>query len=222
MEKLIKSQKTIVKDVNSKGVVVLQISQFNKYDHDGDRMLKGAFTKTFKEGKQVHLLDHKVGTATFVGLPIKKDPENLIIDSQLNLNKTVAKELLSDYEFGIKHERSLQHSQGFVPVKYGKNEKGGFDFSEVNMKEYSTVVFGSESDTPVHAIKSEQALLEYMSQLEQRCKFGFLTDAKGKEIELLISKIKEILKEPLDNTLNIDKNEAVNNTSHLEIFNVRI
>ena len=200
MEKITKHQKTIVKDVSSKGIVVLQISQFNKFDSDNDRMLKGAFTKTFKEGKQIHLVDHKVGTSTFVGLPIKKDPDNLIIDSQLNLDKVVARELLSDYEFGLKHGRSLQHSQGFMPIKYDENEKGGFDFAEVNMKEYSTVLFGAESDTPVHAIKDANSAIKYIKLLEERCKFGFLSDENGKQIELLISKINTILNEPLKDT----------------------
>jgi len=204
MDKLTKSHKTIVKDVSSKGVVVLQISQFNKYDADEDRMLKGAFTKTFKDGKQVHLVDHKVGTSTFVGLPIAKDAENLIIDSQLNLEKTVAKELLSDYAFGLKHGRSLQHSQGFVPVKYDKNEKGGYDFAEVNMKEYSTVLFGAESDTPIHAIKDADSAFKYIKLLEERCKFGFLTDENGILIEQLITRIKNILTEPsIDTHKNI-------------------
>ena len=202
MDKITKSQKTIVKDVNSTGLVVLQISQFNKYDSDEDRMLKGAFTKTFKEGKQVHLVDHKVGTSTFVGLPIRKDADNLIIDSQLNLDKVVAKELLSDYEFGLKHGRSLQHSQGFMAVKYDKNERGGLDFAEVNMKEYSTVLFGAESDTPVHAIKDANSALHYIKLLEERCKFGFLSDENGKQIEMLISKISTILNEPFMDTHN--------------------
>ena len=217
MNKLTKNHKTIVKDVNNKGVIVLQISQFNKYDSDMDRMLKGAFTKTFKEGKQVHLVDHKVGTSTFVGLPIAKDAENLIIDSQLNLDKTVAKELLSDYAFGLKHGRSLQHSQGFSAVKYSDNEKGGYDFAEVNMSEYSTVLFGAESNTPVHAIKDATKAIEYIKLLEDRCKFGFLTDANGKEIEQLILRIKTILNEPSKGT-QIDTTEAVKDTSHISLY----
>ncbi len=200
MDNITKHQKTIVKDVNSKGLVILQISQFNKYDSDEDRMLKGAFTKTFKEGKQVHLVDHKVGTSTFVGLPVKKDSDNLIIDSQLNLDKVVAQELLSDYEFSLKHGRSLQHSQGFTAIKYDENERGGFDFAEVNMKEYSTVLFGAESDTPVHAIKDANSAIKYIKLLEERCKFGFLSDKNGKQIELLISQINKILNEPLNDT----------------------
>lgn len=221
MNKLTKHQKTTVKDVGSTGIVTLQISRFDKYDSDNDRMMKGAFHKTFKDGKQVHLVDHKVGTSTFVGLPIKKDPDSLIIESQLNLNKTIAKELLSDYEFSLKHGRSLQHSQGFVPVVYNENEKSGYDFHEVNMKEYSTVLFGAESDTPVHAIKNAEQAAEYMELLEKRCKFGFLSDEAGKEIESLISKIKTLLVEPSDDTLSKDKSEAAKSTSHLLMFNFK-
>lgn len=222
MNKLTKHQDTLVKDVSIKtGIVTLQISRFNKYDSDLDRMMKGAFNKTFKDGKQVHLVDHKVGTSTFVGLPIRKDPDNLIIESQLNLNKTIAKELLSDYEFGMKHDRSLQHSQGFIPVVKEENEKGGWDFHEVNMKEYSTVLFGAESDTPVHAIKNAKQASEYIKMLEERCKFGFLSDKNGKQIEKLIEQIKSLLQEPSSDTLNDDTNEAVKDTSHLQIFNFK-
>jgi len=222
MEKLTKQQKTTVKDVSaSKGIVTLQISQFNKFDADNDRMLKGAFNKTFKDGKQVHLVDHKVGTSTFVGLPIRKDADNLIIESQLNLSKTVAQELLSDYEFSMKHGRSLQHSQGFIPVSYTKNDKDGYDFSEVNMKEYSTVLFGAESDTPVHGIKSAEDAVMLIAKLEKRLKFGFLTDPSGKEIEKHIKAIKNLLQEPSFDTIQEVKTEAAESTSYLEMFNTK-
>lgn len=221
MEKLTKHQDTTVKDVSPKGIVTLQISRFNKYDFDNDRMMKGAFNKTFKDGKQVHLVDHKVGTSTFVGLPIRKDADNLIIESQLNLNKTIAKELLSDYEFSIKHNRSLQHSQGFIPVIREENEKGGFDFHEVNMKEYSTVLFGAESDTPVHAIKNELDALALIEKLTQRLKFGTLTDESGHQIEKHIQAIKNLLQEPSSDTIQEVEKEAVKDTSHLEIFNFK-
>ena len=219
MEKITKNAKTIVKDVSSKGVIVLQISQHDKYDGDNDRMLKGAFTKTFKEGKQVHLVDHKVGTSTYVGLPIAKDSDNLIIDSQLNLEKNIARELLSDYDFSLKHGRSLQHSQGFMAIKdrYSENEKGGIDFAEVNMKEYSTVVFGSESETPVHAIKNAESALKWIESLEMRLKFGFMSDVRGKEIENHIIQIKKILGSPSNDTnLGLETKAA---EAPLSIFN---
>jgi|GEM_PF-3521806 len=222
MEKITKHQDTSVKDVSvKKGIVTLQISRFNKYDYDNDRMMKGAFTKTFKDGKQVHLVDHKVGTSTFVGLPIRKDPDSLIIESQLNLNKTVARELLSDYEFGLKHDRSLQHSQGFIPVIKEENEKGGYDFHEVNMKEYSTVLFGAESDTPVHAVKNAEDAIMLIEKLEQRLKFGFLTDPSGVQIEKHIEAIKRLIQEPSSDTLDESENEAVKDTSHLVMFNFK-
>jgi len=88
---------------DAKGIVTIQITQFDKYDSDNDRLLKGALTKTWNDGNQVHLVDHKMGTGTFVGLPIKKDPVNGIIESQLNLKKQVAIDLLEDYKFSQEH-----------------------------------------------------------------------------------------------------------------------
>jgi HK97 family phage prohead protease len=220
MNKLTKSQDTLVKDVSSKGLVTLQISRYEKYDYDNDRMLKGAFHKTFKDGKQVHLVNHQVGTATLVGLPVRKDADNLIIDSQLNLDKTIARELLSDYEFGLKHGRSLQHSQGFMPVIYEENEKGGYDFLEVNMKEYSTVLFGAEADTPVHSIKDAEGAIKLIEQLEKRLKFGFLDDPSGKNIEAHIKAIKDLLGKPSVDTSKGVETEAVEDTSYL-LFNFK-
>jgi len=193
-------ENSVIKDIdNKKGVVTLQISQFNKYDSDRDRMLKGAFDYTFKNENQVHLLDHKVGTGTFVGLPINKCPDSLIIESQLNLNKTIGKDLLSDYEFGLKFGRSLQHSQGFTSKKgdYEENEKGGFDFKQVSMHEYSTVLFGAESQTPVHSVKSDKSVLDYLELMNERLKFGFVSHERGLEIEKHLNIIKQLLEEPV-------------------------
>ena len=74
-----------------------------------------------------------MGTTTFVGLPIAKDAENGIIESQLNLNKQVAIDLFEDYKFTQANGTSLEHSHGFVAQKdkFTKNEKGGYDFAEV-------------------------------------------------------------------------------------------
>ena len=53
--KITKSLKSNVQDVNdAQGVVTIQITQFDKYDSDTDRLLKGSLTKTWNEGGQVH------------------------------------------------------------------------------------------------------------------------------------------------------------------------
>ena len=144
MEKLTKNLNTEVADVTDKGIVTIQITQFEKYDSDNDRLMKGALNKTWKDGKQIHLVDHRMGMQTFVGLPVNKYPDKGIIESKLNLNKQVAKDLFEDYKFGLENGRSLQHSHGFMAIKdkYSENEKGGFDFFEIKQMEYTPFYLG--------------------------------------------------------------------------------
>ena len=212
-QKLTKSLKTSVQDVNeAKGIVTIQITQFDKYDNDNDRLMRGALTKTWAEGNQVHLVDHKMGTSTFVGLPIKKDAVNGIIESQLNLNKQVGVDLFEDYKFSQKHGRSLQHSHGFMAVKekYEKNEKGGFDFSEVKQFEYSTVIFGAVAETPLIGIKSNQTIDELIIDLELKLKSCNYSDEYGKLIEAKILELKSMLIEPSNHSN--ENNEPLKDT----------
>ena len=202
-QKITKNIKTSVQDVNDvKGIVTIQITQFDKYDSDKDRLLKGALTKTWEEGGQVHLVDHKMGTSTFVGLPLKKDSANGIIESQINLNKQVGIDLFEDYKFSQKHGRSLQHSHGFMAVKdkYEKNEKGGYDFAEVKQYEYSTVIFGAVSDTPMIGMKSNQSIEELIATLELKLKTCNYSNEYGKLIEAKITELKGMLIEPSNDT----------------------
>jgi HK97 family phage prohead protease len=199
LQKITKTLKSNVQDVNeAKGIVTIQITQFDKYDSDNDRLLKGALTKTWNEGQQVHLVDHKMGTSTYVGLPLSKDAEKGIIESQLNLNKQVAKDLLEDYIFSQKHGRSLQHSHGFLAVKdkYEKNEKGGYDFAEVKQYEYSTVIFGAVPDTPLHSIKSNTTIEDLIDELKLKLATCNYSNEYGKLIELKIIELKSMIIEP--------------------------
>ena len=219
MEKKTKNIATEVADVNSKGVVSIQVTQFDKYDSDNDRLMKGALTKTWNEGKQIHLVDHKMGMMTYVGLPIKKDAESGMIESKLNLNKQVAKDLYEDYKFSLENGRSLQHSHGFMPVKgkYEENEKGGFDFFEIKQMEYSTVLFGAVEDTPVHGIKTNSDINELIELLELKLRTTNISDEYAYGIENKINNLKTLVKnEPPQGT----QQRAVLNTQQArEIFN---
>lgn len=219
MIKKTRSLKTAVKDVNeAKGIVTIQITQFDKYDSDNDRILKGAFNKTWSEGKQVHLVDHKMGTSTYVGLPIRRDAETGIIESQLNLEKEVARDLLADYKFSNEHGRSMQHSHGFMAVqgKYTKNEKGGFDLAEVKQFEYSTLLFGAVSDTPLLGIKSSEDIEELINTLEMKCRVLNYSDDYGNLIQAKIRELKAMIQEPVSHS--IVENEPSTDTQKMEEF----
>lgn len=205
MEKIVKSLETKVADVSDKGIVTIQVTQFDQYDSDNDRLLKGALTKTWNEGSQVHLIDHKMGLTTWVGLPVKKDPISGIIESKINTDKQIGKDLLADYKFGLDNGRSLQHSHGFMPIKgkYEENEKGGYDFAEVRQLEYSTVLFGAVEDTPLHSIKSKKDVKDLIELLELKVSTMDISDEYGNQIEKNITELKALLKfEPFENTQN--------------------
>lgn len=198
-QKITKNLKTTVSDVTEKGIVVIGITQFDEYDSDNDRLLSGALTKTWSESQQVHLVDHQRGMATYVGLPVAKDPKTGIIESKINLNKQIGRDLLEDYKFSNEHGRSLQHSHGFRAVKdkFNKNEKGGRDFSEIMQFEYSTLLFGAVSNTPLHGIKSENDVQELIIELELKLSFCGYSDEYGKLIENKVAELKAMLKEPI-------------------------
>lgn len=213
MIKETKSLKTSVQDVNEgKGIVTIQITQFDRYDSDNDRMLKGALNKTWKDGKQYHLVDHKLGTSTFVGLPVRKDAETGIIESKLNLEKQIARDLLSDYKFAHDNGTTLEHSHGFMGIsgKYTKNDKGGRDFAEIKQFEYSTVLFGAVSETPLLGIKSKEDALELAEKLEKSLSVIGYSDEYGKLIEAKIIELKTMILEPQSHS--IEQQEPSQNT----------
>lgn len=219
--KIVKELKTNVKDVTEKGIVTIQITQFDKKDSDNDRLMKGALTKTWKEGTQRHLVDHKMGVSTLVGAPINKDAETGIIESKLNLNKQVARDLLEDYKFFQEAGQSLQHSHGFIGIngKVEKNEFGGRDFHEVRQFEYSTVVFGAVEETPLHGIKNldNTTIEETIELLEKKLKFCNYSDEKGNAILKQIEFLKTLIKEPFTDTL-INNEEPSKDTQMKQFY----
>jgi len=221
LEKITKNLKTTVNDVTEKGIVTIGITQFDEYDSDGDRMLAGSLTKTWNESKQVHLVDHQKGMATYVGLPVAKDPKTGIIESQLNLNKQAGLDLLADYKFSQQHGRSLQHSHGFRAIqgKYSKNEKGGRDFAEIQQFEYSTLLFGAVDNTPLHSIKSSEDAQEIIEILSLKVSTGNYTDEYGKLLEIKIKELKSMILEPQKHS---ELNESSKDTQSLQYFYSRI
>ena len=164
---MLKSFKTEVLEVKEEnkdtGIVTIAISKFDNIDSYGDIVRKGAFTKTFEEGvsRLRHVVDHNLRQTSVVGLPLKmyETDDYAIVESAINLDKQIGRELFSDYKFFAKHGKTLEHSYMFNPLKYEimKDEDGNFiglDIKEVKLFEYSTVARGANPDTPLLGLKS--------------------------------------------------------------------
>jgi hypothetical protein len=188
-----KNLKSEIKDVNDKGVVTIAIARFDVEDSDGDITRKGAFERTFKEGKDriKHYLDHKMLQAFNVGLPVKmfEDTNYAVVESALNLEKQISRDLFSDYKFFKEHGKSLEHSFGYKTLK-GKSRGRGEEILELFMPEYSTVGYAAMGDTPLLGMKSFEDVT--IQDLEAYLRKFDVSKTKGAQIESIISKIKEL------------------------------
>lgn len=214
-----KNYKSAVLDVNEKGIVTIAVGAFDNEDMGGDIARKGAFNRTFKEGinRIKHYIDHKLSTAFNVGLPVKmyETDTHAVVESALNLEKQIARDLFSDYKFFNSHERTLEHSYGYETIKGKARPKRGEELFEIKMWEYSTVGLGMNPDTPLLGLKAFEDVT--VEDLELYLKSYDVSNQKGKQIEFIISKIKE-----LRETHNPDGSETHNPVKKLnELLNTK-
>lgn len=197
-----KSYKSEIMDVAEKGIVTIAISRFEIEDMGEDVVHKGAFLKTFKEGgdRIKHYMDHSIKQSANVGLPVKmyETGTHAVVESALNLEKSISRDLFSDYKFFQANGKSLEHSYGYETIK-GKSRKNiGEEIYELKMYEYSTVGIGMNPDTPLLDLKSFE-----VSELEQYLRKYDVSNKKGKQIESIIKQIKE-LSQPSKDTDKIE------------------
>lgn len=189
--------KSDVLDVADKGIVTISISKFNNKDMGGDIVRKGAFVKTFTEGSNriKHLLDHTIKYAGVVGVPVKmyETDTHAVVESALNLEKQVARDLFSDYKFFNAHGKTLEHSYGYDTIKGKALEKGAEEILELKMYEYSTVFLGMNPDTGLIDLKSADVSVD---QLEEYLRKFDVSNKRGNEIEFIIKQIKALSTQP--------------------------
>lgn len=193
-----KSLKSEVVDIAEKGIVTIAISKFGNRDSYDDIVRKGAFTKTFNEGsgRIKHVMDHQLRQMAVVGLPMKmyETDTHAVVESALNLEKQIARDLFSDYKFFKDHGKTLEHSYMYDTVKANVNKEiKGEDIAELKMYEYSTVALGANSETPLLDIKS--FTFDDLNDLEEYLRKYDVSNTKAKQIEEIIRLIKN-MKEP--------------------------
>ena len=200
-----KSFKYHIKDINPQGIVTIAISKFDNRDAADDIVRKGAFIKTFQEGgnRIKHVLDHELKYQSVVGLPVKmyETDTHAVVESKLNLEKQLAKDLFSDYKFFAENGKTLEHSYMYEVVKANPNKDiQGQDIAEIKMYEYSTVALGCNEHTPLidlKSLKDQSEILESIEQLTNHLQKGDITNEYGLKIESLISTLKSYI-EPHD------------------------
>lgn len=185
-----------VVDVTPKGVVTIYVNGFNNIDAAKEVSMQGSFTKTIKEnfGRIKHLKNHD--RTQFLGLPVSmiEDKYGLLVESAMNMDKQSVKDVYSDYSFANKHDRTMEHSIGYIPVKQTYDKKSGVTYNhEYKLLEYSTLDFlGCNENTPLVAMKDLQGIEEQITLLEKMIKHSGYSDEKYMEIEKHLTELRQL------------------------------
>lgn len=213
MEKLLsfKSLGGEIKDVDTKGRRVTgYLSSFGNKDHDGDIIIKGAFTKSLKERKNdiFFLNQHNWNQPHGKFQVLQEDAKGLYFESEPFVKGvTYSEDALKLYEAGVIKE----HSIGFVTMQDEFDSKSEARIlKELKLYEGSNVTLGANSNTPFTGVKS--TLKEINDQsiiLYKAIKNGTFTDETFVLLEFALKDLqtqayelgkKALEKEPLKNT----------------------
>ncbi len=191
-----KSLKSTVKDVDSKGRVIVAANAFGNIDAHKDVSMEGSFDKTLKENfaRLKWFLNHD--REKLLGVPVSgtATKEFLQIEGQLNLNKDIGRDTYEDYKLYAAYGKSLEHSIG-VDAKNWVNdtENEVRKVTEWKLWEYSTLTsWGANERTPMLDLKTASVNSD-LDWLEIRMKKGNYTDETFIEIEKSINRIKSLL-----------------------------
>lgn len=148
-----KSIKSTIEDMD-KGVVKIMVNSFNVKDAHKEISQKGSFKKTIKE--QLDSIKHLYNHFEFIGLPLEmyENEKGLVVVSKLNIQNPRPQEIYNDYKFFAENGKSLQHSVAVRAEKYTVKEDSLL-VHEWKMREYSTVLWGANPNTPQISVKSD-------------------------------------------------------------------
>ena len=205
-----------VMDVDTKkGIVTNYDNAFNTVDSDGDISRKGAYLKTLSENvkRAKWFLNHN--STQLLGVPFiegtKEDDNGLLSVNHLNLDKQIAKDILSDYMLFKDYDRTLEHSIGYEVMKSNPYDLGGGkkgrELVEIKLWEKSTLTsWGANEFTPLVDIKSEKNIKAALELLEQMFTNNYkYSDERKKVAESLIKQLQSLDKqEPGETTLIVE------------------
>jgi HK97 family phage prohead protease len=145
-----------IKAVKDKGIVQMYVNAFDNEDSDGDISMKGSFAKTIQENlKRIrHFLNHDITKLLGAPIEMKEDDFGLLVTSQMNMNKEIARDAFEDYKLYQELGRSLEHSVAVEAIK--RDEKDNRYVKEWRLWEYSTLtMWGANARTPLVSMKSD-------------------------------------------------------------------
>jgi len=194
--KTVKAAANSIKDVDlGKRTAVTAFATYKSLDRDKDRSFKGMFTKSWNEFTDTRVFlnhDKTQAPGKIFGDDFKKslwEDENHAYAKMWFGTHTLGDDVLKQMDEGIIKDSSFW----FVPLKYDKNEAGGYNLREVLQKDVSVLThWGAHPESKIVAVqKAASDLLpapEVLKQLTQD-EISFLRDFINGFNEDLISLI---------------------------------
>ena len=157
-------------DATEKGRVTILANGLNIEDSQGDISTSGSFAKTlndFKGGRRniFHYKNHdRFETIGFI-VDGKETATDLVLDSQLNLNKQIGREVYEDYKLAQELGKNIEHSIGVYAIKRDKMDSR--KVLEWQLEEVSTLTMrGANPSTGFINLKSINADTDPKSAIE--------------------------------------------------------
>ena len=183
------------KDIDlSKRIVKGYFAAFGNKDSDGDIIVKGAFKKTIAENKDrfQHLFNHNWDNLIGKIIEVGEDETGLFFASKMSETDEGQRALIR-YQEGILRE----HSIGYEVIRYEADQQSkAMMLTELKLWEGSAVTWGANEKTPVTELKTMDVLVKannLIEKLERSLKNPLMTDKIGKDTELAIIKLKNLL-----------------------------
>lgn len=147
--------RTKTADVDDKGIVTVAVNGIGIEDSQNDISMPGSFVDTIRDdiGRMRWFLNHD--TTQLLGVPLygEEKADNLVVTGQLNLNKQIGRDILTDYKLYAEAGRTLEHSIGVKALRRDKEDRR--KVLQWRMYEYSTLTsWGANPNTYLVGIKS--------------------------------------------------------------------
>lgn len=180
-----------LKDLDTnKRIVTGYLSAFGNKDHDGDIIVKGAFSKSINERKEniFFLNQHNWSQPHGKFNVLREDSKGLYFESAPLVDTTYSSDLLKLYDAGIVKE----HSIGFVTLKSENDTKSNARMlTELKLFEGSNVTLGANSNTPFTGMKglNLKEIDEQSKLLIKAIRNGTFTDDTFALLELALKQL---------------------------------
>lgn len=180
-----------IKDIDMKGRRVSgYLSAFDNKDHDGDIIVKGAYTKSLKERKNdiFFLNQHNWAQPHGKFDELKEDSNGLyFVSNPFVSGVSYSDDTLKLYEAGIIKE----HSVGFITIQDEIKSDTRY-IKEIKLYEGSNVTLGANSNTPFTGFKSSMKDIDDQSKrIVKALRDGTFTDETFILLEVALKQLQK-------------------------------